>query len=206
MVHFPPSIPRFDSVPLVAFDYIEPQLAVRESSWKLTSWVKVEEVERRLTQFQWLIHVVRQPAGCTSFIGDMASAYLLSVESALQHLREEADPRGSDAWLVQQPAYDMSLRTLRTLRQLEAHVESRGIAAQHTRTVTTRFASGTDSGQTIAWFWPPIQLGAFTRLKHPKISVAELDRANTLLDSEPICALMQSCTRQLVMLFRAAEF
>ncbi|MBW7933428.1 MAG: hypothetical protein H3C62_07410 [Gemmatimonadaceae bacterium] len=165
----------------------------------------MDEVERRLDHFDWLVHVYRQPTGCTTLVADLATAFLLSLESALQVLNTEAFHGGFDRWILDQPQNDLTLRGLRSMRHLEAHVRNGGLTLPVQRFGSSRFAGGTDPGQTLAWHWTAIEAPDFHLLSRPRIGIDELVSWNALLEGEPITSLMQAGLKQLVQLFQTAE-
>jgi hypothetical protein len=112
----------------------------------------------------------------------MASAFLMSYESALQVLNDEFAVQ-FEKWLssLSPDPYDFICRGLRTMRHLEAHVRAGHIEASHLR-AHSRFASGTDGGETIAWQWAPVSIEEFSRLDRPRITEAELPEWNRVLE------------------------
>lgn len=113
----------YDSVPLPQFDVLARQLVHRPATTSVTkAWGKLDQLERRLDAFDWACMVVRDPRRCDTFVSDLAFAFILGFESTWQVLSREAGKR--EAWLDDQAAYDMPCRGLRTLRNLEAHIQA----------------------------------------------------------------------------------
>lgn len=98
-MHLPSNVALLDSVPLIAFDELEPLLVHPPERTRVRAWAKASEVGRRMDQFDWLVHVARPVRGCATFIGDLASAFLLSYESTFQVLKEQ--------WIVRRAAHPM---------------------------------------------------------------------------------------------------
>jgi hypothetical protein len=201
-MHLPSNVPQFDSVPLVAFDYLEP-IFVLPTPRRLRSWDKVLEVTRRFDHYEWITHVVRRPAGCESFVTDLARSFLLSFESALQMLKEEVFGAQFEKWMLTQPANDLTTRGLRTLRHLEAHIRP-GVLTQNHQGGHSRFA-GAEGGTTIGWRWAPINVKEFHQLRRPLISVEELPIFNALIECDLVASLMRAGIIKLIVLFEAAD-
>lgn len=193
---------------LPEFDQLELHHSNPPEGAILLAWAKLRATERGLLAFDWLVHVVRKPGHCTSLIDYLASAFLLSFEATLQVLKEEREqsfPNGFDAWLASQQQYTFLCRGLRTLRHLEAHVRPGQLATHHGRTAHSRFASGTDPGNTVAWQLPPISELEFQRLKHPKLRIQELPRWNALVADSFAADMMREGLTSLASLVGVGE-
>lgn len=188
-MHIPGNIGRYDEVPLPAFDYLEARYIQADSSRRLTAWRKAAEVERRLDHFEWLAHVARRPAGIQSFVSDLASAYLLSFEAAVQVLAAEKFPNGIEKWLGTLATNDLTFRGLRTLRHLEAHVRPSELS-QRSVGGHSRFTAG-EGGSNIGWQWAPIGDADFQALRTPRISAAEVPVFNQQLEKDLAMDLMR---------------
>jgi hypothetical protein len=202
-MHLPSSVPRYDEVPLPMFDQLERRYILPDLSRRLSSWSKAAEVERRLDHFEWLVHVARRPDGIQSLVLDLASAYLLSFESALQVLQAERFSTGFEKWLSSLPANDLTFRGLRTLRHLEAHVRA-GALTQRQLGGHSRFTGG-EGGSNIGWRWAPISIAEFRALRTPRISEAELPDWNRQLEEYLVMDLMRAGVQSLVAVFEEAE-
>lgn len=201
----PSNVARYDSVDLPEFDLLDLQIVVRPPEAKLTAWTRLEATERGLLAFDWLLHVVRKPGHCTTLVDYLAAAFLLSYESTIQSVKEERFTQGFDAWLQNQAGYTLLCRGLRTLRHLEAHVRPSHLPSQFYRHGYSRFASGADPGQTVAWQLPPISADEFAQLKTPKLSGGELGNWNSLVDGELAVDLMRRGLADLYQIIAAAE-
>jgi hypothetical protein len=202
-MHLPSNVGRYDEVPLPDFDQLEPRYILPDKSRRLAAWSKATEVERRLDHFEWLAHVARRPSGIQTFVLDIASAYLLSLESALQVLHAEKFPNGFEKWLTTLPANDLTFRGLRTLRHLEAHIRT-GTLTQRNVGGHSRFTGG-EGGSNIGWRWAPISVAEFRALRTPKISEAELPEWNSQLEEYLVMDLMRLGVERLLAVFRQAE-
>lgn len=202
-MHLPSHVPRYDEVPLVAFDFLEPRFVRPDVTHRLRAWVKVAEVERRLDEFEWLVHVARKPQGIELFVLDLATAYLLSLESAIQVLQAERFPKGIERWLKPILANDLTFRGLRTLRHLEAHVRAGGMTQRYTGG-HSRFTGG-EGGSNVGWRWAPISMQELRTLHSPRISEVELPDWNQHLEDMLTMDLMRDGLTQLVKVVEAAE-
>jgi hypothetical protein len=130
--------------------------------------------------FDWATFVIHDQNRNVSLMTDFASAYLLSFEAGLQVLKEEcfSNAGAFEAWLADQPLYDLETRGLRTLRHLEAHIRPGVLSVQPAAAAASRF-SGPSIGGTIAWQWEPTTPKDLASLKYPKITVDELPTWNT---------------------------
>lgn len=202
-MQLPSNVGRYDEVPLPEFDNLEPRYILPDRSRRLAAWSKAVEVERRLDQFEWLAHIARRPNGIQTFVLDLATAYLLSLESALQVLRAEKFPNGFENWLTALSANDLTFRGLRTLRHLEAHIRA-GVLTQRNVGGHSRFTGG-EGGSNIGWRWAPISVAEFRALRSPKITETELPAWNSQLDDYLVMDLMRTGVERLFTVFREAE-
>ena len=204
---FPSHIPVYDTIPLVQFDALEPQIVKRPPGTRLCAWTKLEEVERRMDTFDWMAICVRAPRRCDQLLNDFSTAYLSSWEATLQILWEELNGggKGLDDWLLKTTDYDFLSRGLRTLRHLEMHVRSGNLIAGTGRSPYTRFLTSMRPEHGIAWRWPQISNEEFKHLRHPKLQIAELDRWNRLVDDEFASNLMHQGVTQLHKIVMRAE-
>jgi hypothetical protein len=202
-MQLPSNVGRYDEVPLPDFDRLEPRYIISDPSRRLRAWSKASEVERRLDHFEWLSHVARRPSGVQTFVADLATAFLLSFESALQVLQQERFPRRLETWLKTVPANDLTVRGLRTMRHLEAHIRSGHLTQRHVGG-HSRFIAG-EGGTTIGWRWGVVAPEEFRALTTPRISAAELVDWNKQLDEYLIMDLMRTGVERLRDVFAAAE-
>lgn len=206
-MQLPSNVGRYDEVPLPAFDFLEPRYIVPDSARRLRAWSRAIEAERRLDQFEWLSHVARRPTGIQTLVLDLATAYLLSFESALQLLQQERFPKGTspgfEDWLGALPASDLVCRGIRTMRHLEAHVRP-GSLTQRQTGGHSRFISG-EGGMTIGWRWAPVTLAEFRELRTPRISELELPDWNARLEADLIMDIMRLGVEHLRDIFNEAE-
>ena len=202
-MHLPSHVPRYDEVPLPMFDQLARRYIAPDASRLRSSWSKAAEVERRLDHFEWIAHVARRPNGVQSLVLDLATAYLLSFESALQVLQAECFSTGFEKWLSSLPANTLIFRGLRTLRHLEAHVRA-GALTQRQQGGHSRF-SGAEGGSNIGWRWAPISTTEFRALRTPRITEAELPDWNRQLEESLAMELMRDGVQALVAVFEEAE-
>lgn len=141
--------------------------------------------------FDWATFVVTDSHRNKVLLRDCATAYLFSLEATLQVLlREKAFPN-FDGWLRTNASYDVTIRGLRTLRHLQAHIEPRTLTARREPTVS-RFANVAIGG-TVAWCWADITLAqlASVTAKNAKLAIDELPTWNRYCQTVPILAQMR---------------
>lgn len=202
-MQLPSHVPRYDEVPLPMFDELERRFILPDASRRLGAWAKAGEVERRVDHFEWLIHVARREAGVRTFVLDLATAYLQSLEGALQVLQAERFPTGFEAWLRTLAANDLVLRGLRTMRHLEAHIRA-GTLTQRQVGGHSRFTGG-EGGANIGWRWAPVSITEFRSLRRPRIAEAELPAWNERLEEDLVMDLMRLGVLRLRTIFEEAE-
>lgn len=201
-------VPRYGSVDLIDFDALESRLVCRPQSATSRAWATLEEAERRLDYFDWLVHVVREPARMRRFAGDLITAYLLTFEATLQIVKHESFPTtGFDRWLSQQSSYDIVCRGLRTLRNLEAHIRSAGATHSSQLQEYSRFAGGIDGGCTVPWLLPPISPSEYGELLPAgrKLLASELAQWNQEAEQRSAAHLMRHGVERLIELVIAAS-
>ncbi len=164
-MHMPSNVPVYNSVPLVQFDVLDRQFVFRPAGNPSSVWTKLKDLERRLDAFDWSCMVVREPRRCDTFINDLAFAFVLGFEATFQALMRAKGATGFDTWLNAQPAYDMPCRAVRTLRNLEAHIQSGQLLAGQGRGIYTRFSSSMTPQPGVAWFLPDISQAEYNALR-----------------------------------------
>jgi hypothetical protein len=202
----PSSVPVYNAVQLVQFDVLDRQFVSRPARASSAAWVKLEELERRLDAFDWASMVVREQRRCDTFINDLAFAFVLGFEATLQVLRREKGAKGFDAWLSSLPEYDMPCRGIRTLRNLEAHIQSGQLIAGQGSGVYTRFSNTMTPQPGVVWLFPEISHAEFHSLKPHgrRLTHAELSDWNSHRATEAAANIMRTSLMSLVSIVRAA--
>jgi len=205
-VTLPSNVPRYGGVDLIDIDVLDPLIVRRPASARLRAWAKLQETERRWIMFEWLAHSVRVSNRCRLLFDDFASAFLLSLEATLQVLKaQHTSPPPFEAWLKSQLPYDLTLRGLRTHRNLEAHVRPGVLGYDYGRTTTSLFFGAADSGKTTAWLLPQISVAEFSELTNAKLGPGELSAWNQVVEEIPAAELMRRGIRGLQELLIIAE-
>ncbi|MEZ4424824.1 MAG: hypothetical protein R3E98_15540 [Gemmatimonadota bacterium] len=196
----PSNVPRYDSVDLIDFDHLEARFVVSATPpVAAAAWTKLAETERRLDHFDWALHVVREPRRLERFIRDLATAFLMSFEATLQILTTERLHGGLDRWIEGRAEYDVVCRGLRTLRNLEAHVQPVELTAS-SLTDSSRFVAGIESGRRTFWLFPTLTPTDLDRLMPHgrKLRAEECDAWNATVASHSARDLMTRGLRSLV--------
>ncbi len=187
MSHLPGNVPHFSTF-LVDFDHLDPIYVRRPHGAQLqSSWDKLDELERRIHAFDWASMVIRDSRQCTTFIGDLATAFILGLEATFQVLSRERDQPHFEAWLATLPAYSLQCRGLRTLRNLEAHIKAGALRASAANGhVYTRFTNSSVTQPAVGWRLPHISQTEYNSLKPHgrKLASSEVDNWNNCVDSQ----------------------
>ena len=188
------------------FDLLEPRFVFPPSKPRLRAWKRLQEVERRIDHFEWLLHIARKPYPLPRTVGDFATSYLLSFESCVQLLKKEF-MGGFDQWLATQTSYDLVCRGIQTLRNLEAHIRVGGLSNAYFEHGNSRFAAGGDSGQTVAWHFSPISGEEYEELlpRGRKLLASELPDWNQLTEAHLVEELMRRGVTSLANIVKQAE-
>jgi hypothetical protein len=202
----PSHVPHFSTY-LVDFDHLEPMYALRPAGASLRAWDKLEELERRLHAFDWASMVVRNPRQCTTFIGDLAFAFLLGFEATLQVLNNERGRAKFDAWLQTLSSYNLPCRGIRTMRNLDAHVRAGHIQAGIGQGVYTHFTTPGTSQTAVAWRFPPISARELSSLlpHGRKLATTELADWNRHVESQFAIDIMREGLISLVEIVTRAS-
>ncbi len=176
-------------------------------SAKLLAWSKSRECERRLAMYLWVEQNNDQAnPQHRVLLNDALSAFLLTFEAAIQHVKDQYDASKNtppfEQWLAQQPENDELIKGLRTLRHLEAHVQSYPVRSQITVVV-----GGVPGGSDLKrrWSLQELQASDLQRLRMPKLTAGDLSVWNTLVQSGTTPTLMSQALDQLNRLMLRAE-
>jgi hypothetical protein len=193
-----------EAVHLISLDATAYEYAKRPAGATLAAWSRFEETERRWIMFEWATFAIVDQRGHSLLFHDLASAYLLSLEAALQVLRTERSDPDFAGWLRSHSEYNLAFRGLRTLRHLSAHVRAVAIDVNRRSAVVSRFAHSTTGG-TLGWRWQPLSAEDLQSLDRPRLTAAELGDWNRLNDEMLVIGLMRSGLATLRTLLRSAE-
>ena len=200
----PGNVPHFSTY-LVDFDHLQPIYVFPPPEPRLRAWDKLVELERRLHAFDWASMVVREPRQCTTFIADLAFAFVLGFEATLQVLRQEERSR-SEKWLQSLPEYDMTCRGIRTMRNLDAHIRSGRLERGSGTGVYTRFMNSMVAEPAVAWRLPPIAQQDYDSLevRGRKLASNELADLNRFVESEYAANVLRRTLMSLVEIINRA--
>lgn len=188
------------------FEHFSYTLVKQPQPAKLLAWSKLKECERRLTMYKW-VEQNNNPARPHQLVllNDALSAFLLSFEAAIQHVADQYDARGIapafGQWLVQQPENNELVKGVRTLRHLEAHVQSYPVAG-HIKAVI----GGGPSSITRRWSLQELQINDIQRLDRPKLKTSsDLATWNSLVQSHNVNTLLSDALDRLNTLMLRLE-
>ena len=189
--------------PLPAFDGLKYEIATRPPQAKALAWDKLEELERRLLFYQWAesLNDPAQPQHRV-LLNDAESAFLLTLEAVIQHLKDQW-PTGSssfEAWIRSELQNDLTLRGLRTLRHLEAHVESRPAESTIVASVGTPNPS-----LERRWRLASLTPEDLRKVHHAKISDGELAAWNDAVTGTSAHSILREALVRLAEVVRTAE-
>jgi hypothetical protein len=198
-----------DSLP--NFGRFEYRLAVTQCAKEPIGWGKLKECERRLALYSW-VESRNDPSKAQHrvFLDDCIGALLLSYESTLQYVKEAFDSSvaqgGFEGWLSDQPEYDIAVRGLRTLRNIEAHVRS---VPTQSSIVAVIGGSLRDGRSAVAvsrtWRLPTLAEADLHALRTPRIQSSEIEEWNALVESKSSQELLTEGLEKLRALVVAAE-
>jgi len=212
-----------DALPDFAnFNY---EIAVKPASSKLRAWSKLEECERRLKMYEWtelLVDPLSTQKGHRILLDDTMVAFILSFETTIQVLKDQYKVSNNPkfrSWLENQSAYDVQVRGMRTLRNLEAHVEHKGISKHVGVVAHVRVGVGSNkgtkdspgdgmsrmSGMSGRWQLPHLETGDRAKLRHPSILEGELSKWNALVTSTDASGILRNSLEQLKCILLFAE-
>lgn len=204
MSPLPSSIARYDSVDLLDLDELPYVCVRRPVDATLRAWDKAEEAERRWAMFDWATFVITSPTRNVRLMQDLSSAYLMSFEATIQILKDEGRCDGSEDWLKAREAYNLTVRGLRCLRNLDAHIRTGRLVNRSDRQTASRFANVMIGG-TITWQWPKITDETFASLRSPKLGSTELAAFNSVVEEQSALEVMRAALMSLHEILLAAE-
>jgi len=182
-----------DSFPI--FQNYAYTIAVEPLGSRVRAWGKLRECERRLEMYRWIEGLDQPPrAEHRILLDDMVGAFLLSFEAVLQFLRTQYRLAGAQpdfyVWLVQQPSYDVTMKGLRTIRHLEAHIKEK-----QTRSAMVASPPGYFER---TWRLPDLSQSDLSIMRQPTpILAVDLPDWNRLVDSSDVLSV---CTDGLIKL------
>jgi hypothetical protein len=150
--------------------------------------------------------VVRNSTQCTTFIGDLAFAFVLGFEATIQVMNHERPRAKLDSWLKTLPSYGLVCRGIRTMRNLEAHVRGGHMQAGVGQGVYTRFMTPMTPQPAVAWKFREISLAEYQSLQPQgrKLAPTELPDWNQHVQSEFAVNLMRASLISLVEIVKQA--
>jgi hypothetical protein len=182
------------------------QIARRPATAVLRAWSKLEETERRLAVFRWVVQVTdpNQPQHHT-LLDDCESAFLMAFEATLGFVEDQFKAEGVRPvfgdWLkahqVGRPE-DQLLRGIRTLRHLEAHVRAE---LPHSLVVVVAERPRVKR----QWQLPPLSEKHLSMLRSPRLDVSDLEAWNDSVRRHSAEELMARGLSELNMIVRDAE-
>ena len=190
-------------------------------------WDKLKECERRLALYKWAERLNDLPGPQDQiiirrlphriFLDDCLSAFLMTLEAALQFVGEQLSPilkpytpKGEDPfswWLKGLPTHDLHLKGLRTLRQFAAHVEIKpptsGFHVLLRNAPGERIARPEEVLQI--WLLPELHQTDLEKLRSPKLDVGDLPAWNKLILAQEAGKILEHALGQAQMILLEAE-
>lgn len=199
-----------DAIRLPGFDLAPYLIAVKPEGARLRGWKKLEETERRLMMLRWVIAVTdnSQPQHHT-LIDDCETAFLLAFEATLQLLKQELVDTGRPGFeamvrsvLSGKGDADIIFRGIRTLRNLEAHVEAELTTAK----IYLNLTGESQHRVTRQWQFRPLTAAILKSLHTKHITdPGELDRWNVIVQATSVDEVMETGLRELALVVTEGE-
>lgn len=191
-------------------DQVNYKFVIRPQMVKLKAWDKLEECERRYLMYEWAesLNNINNPR-YRNLIKDSTSAFLLSFESAIQFIREEIKKEikvkglNFDNWIEKIPEYDLKVKGLRTLRILEAHIES----TKSGRRFTFKEVGNDKKNVHSKTHWELAAIGVKQNksLDHKKMEEYEVEQWNTLVMEKRVLDIFADSLKNLKVIVEEAE-
>ena len=149
---FAGNIPLYNGVDIIAFDGL-PELFPKPASTPYPfTWAKIQETERRLNYYDWFTTILTHENRMIATVSDLMSGFLYSFEAAVQVFKREA--KKSDEWLSTQTACTLTMRGLRSLRNVAAHIHLLPVGRVAGLYATSRFTGGVATPTRPGWLFP----------------------------------------------------
>jgi hypothetical protein len=188
------------SDPLPDFTNFSYSIVTPPEPAKGRGWDKLKECERRLALYRWAERLNAPPKGThilgepphKVFLDDCLSAFLLTLEAALQYTEDQFKKCGIELrdrksnkisfsyWVRKQRAHDRYMRGLRTLRHFAAHVEIKPTRVGVTFIVPAR-SMAVIAGRPEVPEPPDAEGGIAHRWQLPHLTRADLETLDTPL-------------------------
>jgi hypothetical protein len=157
-------------------------------------WDKLRECERRLAWYRWAERLDEAITPTRHLpqrryrviLGDCLSAFLMTLEAALQHVGDQLEHcgkipiHGTAAWLRGLPEHDLQMQGLRTLRHFTAHVEIKPAWVR----VDLMLGKPEEDPSIITsqkWLLPELTPADLAKLRTPELTAGDLLAWNTLV-------------------------
>lgn len=187
-------------LPLPDYEHFPYKFSPPKLPNELVAWAKLRECERRVATYTWAEsnNDISNPQ-YRVLLNDALSALLMTIEAVFQLLKLEcfSGTKELEAWLTLQHEYDVLLRGLRTLRHLEAHVESKPVAGHITVVV------GWPTNRR--WSLQSLDAKDLERLRKPPLSVDMLPEWNELVGQRCNVDLFQYALQKLQILLERSK-
>ena len=203
------ALPDFENFPY--------KIAIKPNDSQLSAWNKLRECERRLEMYKW-VEKHNDPSAPQHrvLLDDTLSAYLLTFEATLQFLNYHLERKYKNSspkfkfnqWLDEKKQqYDLTVRGLRTLRHLEAHVEYINKPRKITVTLCNSLSGGTsDSRSSCTWMLSIVQPEDLEKVHSPTpLKRTDLKDWNDLVSSRDVASIFTDGLWKLRNILEAAE-
>lgn len=197
------------------FENFSYEIAIEPDNSQVSAWNKLRECERRLEMYKW-VEKHNDPANPQHrvLLYDTLIAYLLTFEATLQFLKNHLELKYKNSsskfkfsqWLDKQRQYDLTVRGLRTMRHLEAHVDIMPKPRETTVTFSNSLSGGTsDSKISYSWRLTKLQQTNLNNLQSPPLKCTSLKDWNDLVSRRDVASIFTDGLGKLKKILEAAE-
>ncbi len=197
------------------FDNFEYKIAVKPVDSRVFAWSKLCECERWLEYFKWVEGLIHPGKGDHRvLLDDAKNAFLLCFEATIQYLKSQfADEFGEDAgaqrfnnFLNYHSEYDLVIKGIRTLRHIEAHIETKLVPSKVVVVIGGSRTNGTSTtGLSRSWHVPSLKGSDFQKLRRPPLANEHLSDWNKMVENTHASNIFADGLKKLKSILEDAE-
>ena len=198
------------------FDNFEYTIAIKPPDTRVFAWSKLCECERRLEFFRWIEKLIDPGKGdYRVLLNDAKSAFLLCFEATIQYVISQfvdqfgkaAGEREFYALLKSHAEYDLVIKGIRTLRHIEAHVETKLVPSKVVAVIGGSKADGTSATRlSRSWHFASLTEVDLQKLHHtPPLASKHLSDWNSMVENTPASDIFAHGLKKLKSILKEAD-